>query len=259
MRIESGPTGERKVRTLLLLIMVAGFSAWFAYDGYIGYPAKNRAEHLQQLPTPEEREKAKDAPIYPSVTPEAMPKVVAALNKIVGNRATPVVEQALKDVLGGPPSWKNADGWYYFGPTFRIKIPLKDGRLSTPIGTPSQKTEATIYGQKFLALALAILSIYCLWLMLRVVRTHLVLDEGGLSYQGRGPIRWDDMQALDISRFSKKGWVDLTYDDNGTERKLRLDEYHLARFDEVIDELCARKGFENPLPVEDSKEQPLAR
>ena len=255
MRIESGPTGERKIRTSLLLIMVAGFSGWFAYDGYVGYPAKNRQGHLQQLATPAEREKAKDAPIYLTVTPESLSKAVNALNRIIGSRATQDQEQALKEVFGGPPSVKAADAWYYFGPTFRIKIPLVEGRLSRPVGTPAEKDDATIASQKLLALILAIVSIYCLWLLIRVFRTHLVLDEGGLSYQGRGPIRWDDMKALDISRFARKGWVDLTYNDNATDRTLRLDEYHLARFDEVIDEICTRKGFENPLPVEEKKEQ----
>jgi hypothetical protein len=256
MRIESGPTGERKIRTSLLLIMVAGFSCWFAYDGYIGYPAKNRQEHLQQLPTQAERENAKDAKIYETVTPESLPKALAAMNKIIGSRATQEQEQALKDVFGGPPSAKSAEAWFYFGPTFRIKIPLVEGRFSRPEGTPAEKNDSTIAGQKLLAYVLAIVSIYCLWLLVRVLRTHLVLDEGGLSYQGRGPIRWDDMKALDISRFSRKGWVDLTYNDNGTDRTLRLDEYHCARFDEVIDELCARKGFENPLPVEKKEDQP---
>ncbi len=42
MRIESGPTGERKVRVLLMLVMFAGFSIWFAYDGFIGYPGGSR-------------------------------------------------------------------------------------------------------------------------------------------------------------------------------------------------------------------------
>jgi hypothetical protein len=238
--------------------MVGGFSGWFAYDGYIGYPAKNRAEHLQQLPTPEEREKAKDATIYPTVTQTAEGKAVAALKKVVGGRASKEAEQVLTEAFGGPPSWKNNDAWFYFGPSYRIRIPLKDGKLAAPLGSPSEKSDVSIVWQKRLAFGLAVLAIYCLWLLIRVVRTHLVLDDGGLSYLGRGPIRWEDMRALDIGNFSKKGWIDLTYDDHGTERTLRLDEYHLAKFDDVIDEICARKGFENPLPVEQKNDQPAA-
>ncbi len=58
------------------------------------------------------------------------------------------------------------------------------------------------------------------------------------------------MKALETEMFDKKGWVDLVYDENGAERDIRLDEYHLARFDEVIDAICERKGFRNPLPVD---------
>ena len=94
-------------------------------------------------------------------------------------------------------------------------------------------------------------------------RTHLLLDDTGLTYN-RGPlIRWEDMKALDISTFARKGWVHLIYEQSGPERsrmseqraggeqRLKLDEYHLARFDEVIDEICVRKHFENPLPVKE--------
>lgn len=84
---------------------------------------------------------------------------------------------------------------------------------------------------------------------MRVRGTRLVLDESGLTYQGKGPISWDAMRRLDTARFNEKGWVDLRYDESGTENSIRLDEYHIARFEEVIDEICTRKGFENPLPV----------
>ncbi|MCC7315956.1 MAG: hypothetical protein IT419_14175, partial [Planctomycetes bacterium] len=67
MPIESGPTGERKVRTTLMFLMFAFFSAWFAYDGWIGYPEKNYGEHLDQLTT-QERETVGRLPVYDAVT-----------------------------------------------------------------------------------------------------------------------------------------------------------------------------------------------
>ena len=51
MPIESGPTGERKVRSSLLFLMVLVFGLWFAYDGWIGYPGENYRENLEQLPS----------------------------------------------------------------------------------------------------------------------------------------------------------------------------------------------------------------
>ncbi len=254
MRIESGPTGERKVRTLLLLLMVAGFSGWFAYDGYIGYPAKNVEGHLSQLPTPEEREQASGSPVYASVKPEAVPKAREAIAKI-GRAAQ---REELEKLFGGPPSFERPDAWYYFGPTFRIRIDLLEGRPARVEGSSAEKSDTDILAQKLLALVLAIVAVYCLALLAKAIRTHLVIDETGLTFAGRQPINWDQMVALDTARFAKKGWVDLVYKEQGIDRRLRLDEYHLAAFDEIIDEICARKGFENPLPVRDKRNEPAA-
>jgi len=244
MQIESGPSGERKVRTSLLFLMVAVFAVWFAYDGWIGYPQKNREEHLDQLP-PEEREKANGVRIYASVTKETLPAARVALKKrtVAGQR------EALEKLYDGPPSYENEDVWYYFGPTFGVAIPLEKGKPAKLSAHRTKKSSTDIIGQKVLAVVLGILSLYLLRLLIRTFRTHLVLSEDGLTYQGDGPIGWDDMKRLDAARFSKKGWVDLIYQSQGDERRLRLDEYHLAKFDDVIDELCKRKGFENPLPV----------
>jgi hypothetical protein len=248
MRIESGPTGERKVRTLLLLLMVAGFSGWFAYDGLAGYPAENLEEYLSQLPSPEERDQARQGPVYPTVTADALPKVREALAKISRHAQ----DQALRELFGGDPSYKRSDAWYYFGPTFRIRIDLLDGRPIKADGSPAKRSATDILFQKSLALILALVSVYCLLLLIKVVRTHAVIDDIGLACGGR-TITWDQMKALDTSRFAKKGWVDLLYDDAGDEQTMRLDEYHLGAFDEIIDAICARKNFENPLPIRDNK------
>jgi len=40
----------------------------------------------------------------------------------------------------------------------------------------------------------------------------------------------------------------LVYRDaDGREDTVRLDSYHIARFDEIIGAVCERKGFESPL------------
>ncbi len=245
MRIESGPTGERKVRTTLLLLMVAVFSAWFAYDGWVHYPALNIKEHLDQL-APEEREQVGQIQINPLVIEETAETVRTAVAKAAAAERRAVLENHYH----GPPSFVNDEGWYYFGPAFRVRVVLKDGEPSdTVITRPTSKTATSIRWQKYLAVGLAALSIYLVRFVLRVRRTRLVLDENGIVYQGKGPIGWADMRELLTSRFKDKGFVDLVYDDHGTSRKLRLDEYHIAKFDEVIELLCERKAFENPLPV----------
>ncbi|MFH1419912.1 MAG: hypothetical protein ABII12_16690 [Planctomycetota bacterium] len=251
MRIESGPTGERKIRTLLMLIMVAAFSIWFAYDGFIGYPAKNFKEHLEQLPT-DLREEAAQARIYESVTAGTLEAAEAAAGKLGKQKQ----KAALEELYGGPPSYETPDMWYYFGPCYRVAVTLSPSKPPTVMGSASEKTQTSILWQKLLSLVLGAAAALLLLFWLRILRTRLVLDDAGLTYRGRGPIRWDDMKALRTSEFAKKGWVDLVYDDHGTERSLRLDEYHVSKFDAAIDAICSRKAFENPLPVDEGKDRP---
>lgn len=245
MRIESGPTGERKVRTTLLFLMIAVFAVWFAYDGIVGYPAQNAREYRDQL-TPEEREAAGELPTYPLVTIENWEVL-----KPTVKAASPTERRALiEKAFGGKPSYENKEVIHYFGPAYQIKFTLRDGNPVEPMmGSAPTKSATSIQWQKYIAAGLGVFSVYLIWFVMKVRGTRLVLDESGLLYNGKGPIAWSAMKRLDSSRFNEKGWVDLYYDENGTEQCVRLDEYHIALFDDVIDEICSRKGFENPLPV----------
>lgn len=269
MRIESGPTGERKVRTLLLFLMVAVFAAWFAYDGLVGYPKENFKEHLDQL-SPEDRAKAESAPSYGSV--DATKTVIVRaiikgdmnrLEKLAPELALSQAEKSalsrkeldaqratLTKLMGGPPSYEAVDAWHYFGPSFRMRIRLENGKPNGQVlARKAVKTSTTIAWQKGIAVVLGVLALYLLWFLLKVRSTWLVLDDQGLDYRGRAKASWDAMKKLDTSRFHDKGYVDLVYEEGGREKRVRLDEYHLARFDDIIDEICAHKHFENPLPV----------
>jgi len=245
MRIESGPTKERKVRTLLLAAFCAGMAGWFAYDGWVGYLAKNIQEHRDQL-SPEERAKVPHPKIYPTVTKQSVAGAKEATKKIDADAQ----RKALQALYGGPPSFEDDKAWYYFGPAYRVKVILKNGKPRKIITQAAEKTMGEIRSQKALAIILGVVSLLLLLHLIRVWRTHLVLDDDGLRLGRIGPIRWDQMESLNCDRFQKKGWVDLLYSNNGTERRLRLDEYHLAGFDEVIAALCSRKKFEDPVALE---------
>lgn len=245
MHIESGPTTERKIRTTLLLLMVAVFSVWFAYDGFVGWPSQNQKEFLQIIPL-DERPKAATGPIYPTIN-EASEN--AAREKVKEEVTSSQQREALIKHFGGPPTYENAEGIHYFGTVHRVMAKLEGGKVAEVVGRRGQRSNYDLLFQKYLSGGLGVLALYLAWFVLRVRGTRLVLDENGLTLNGVGPITWDAMKSLDISRFQKKGWLDLVYTSGGSDRRLRLDEYHLARFDDVIDEICRRKGFENPLPV----------
>src|SRR5262245_59322417 len=114
MRIESGPTTERMVRSTLMLLMFGGFAAWFGYDGLKGYPHQNHEEFLKQIPA-ERRETARHGPIYEgvrdSITQDRVQRALLGCN--VGDR-----KKVLADLFGGPPSYEDSEAIYYFGPAY---------------------------------------------------------------------------------------------------------------------------------------------
>jgi len=249
MHIESGPTTERIVRTSLLVAMVVVFAIWFSYDGWIGYPKVNYKDHIDQFPVQEQEAVRTESArrVYENIQENIIPALEKAL------REPTLAEQkaAIEAVVGGPPSYETDQSLYYFGPAYRVKIPVWQVGSIKVVGQQTPKSRADILGQQVIAGVLGVFALGLIWFLLRVVRTRLKLDDIGLTFKGKGPIAWDDMIDLDTSRFNEKGWVDLIYNDHGTQRKLRLDEYHIARFEDVIDAICEKKGFENPLPVEE--------
>ena len=219
MRIESGPTTERKIRNSILTIMIGVFAVWFAYDGWVGYSAKNHEEFLGQL-QPAERDKARLGPVYKNLRLQEVngrDYWTSEVNKALARSSVAESRKAVESQVGGPPSYESNDAWYYFGPAYQLKIPIASGVLGSATFVRGQKKEADILTQKLLGLFLGGFTLYMIWFVIRVARTRLILDDSGLIYRGTGPIRWEDMKALDSSPFARKGYVFLIYDDHGSE------------------------------------------
>ena len=253
MRIESGPTGERVVRSSLLCLLCTVFAIWFAYDGWVGYAKGNLAGYLKTL-TAEDR-KVLDQRGGPTVLPGV---TEAAIQKCYGTkfRINDDVRKIVEASFGGPPSHENNEAWFYFGPAAGIRLTLKDGRPSgelTPIR--ADHTETDLKTQKGISVVLGVISIFTLIHAIRVRTTRAVLDDAGLALGARPPIAWDAMKSLDISRFKAKGWADLYHTTASGETRTRLDEYHYKAFDEMMNALCERKGFENPLYLLENPER----
>lgn len=246
MRIESGPTVERRVRSTLALVLFAGFALWFARDGWIAYGNDNIEKYLAVFP-PEERDAVRTGPRYDTVTIES---AVQAEKALEAGRAD-AVRKALSELYGGPPTLETDETWYYLGPVGQIRVSLRQGRPTGVNAVKPEHSAGSIQMQQLLATALGLLAAVMLIHVIRVFATRLVLDDNGLVYRGGGPIGWDAMKRFDSAKFNKKGWIDLYHTRDGDERPLRLDEYHVARFEDVIDEICVLKGFANPLPEEE--------
>ena len=245
MRIESGPNTERIVRASLFLLLCAIFSGWFTYDGFVGYPAANFREHLGQLPS-EARSKVSATDVYSSVTEESLGEAQKAGRKIGRQQQ----RAAIEPLYGGPPSYEDAQFAYYFGPFYRVTLHLEGGKIRKVAGQQSPKSIQDCRFQKGLGGFLCVVSIVVLVMLIPIIRKRAVLDGDGLCFRGRKPISWDAMRSLDDRRFRKKGRLYLIYTDGDREGRLCLDEYHLAKFEDIVSEICSRKGFDNPVARE---------
>lgn len=308
--IDSGSTGEWRLRIGIFLVMCTAFSVWFAYDGLIGYPRKNLESIRQALP-----EKPPTLQINPKVTGEHLnaviekastgnlnldgliailgepaldlpreqtyvgPEIVAiarlADRKLIGITTQPVEEsrkpetpnyrvtaeqvgrtspgmseQEVERFLGTPNKREPRRLWFA-GPAAYAMFEVDDAGNLT--GKPNlrnlEPSEGDIFIQKVLAIILGILSVFVLVKWLRILSLRVRVDESGLIFNRRH-IPWDAMTGLDTDQYLDKGWVDLVYTEGGREELQRLDSYHIARFKEVVQAVCDRKGFTLPRPSE---------
>lgn len=242
--IRSKVTLEQIIRKGIFVGMVVVFGAYFAYDGYIGYPRKNLDQIRKSRP---EMVPLEHPPINWRVT-------VENTGRIEADKLTSL--DKVKDVLGDPDH-QSDDGlsFYWFGPAVAMKV-TTIGQDVIPRGnihraTAAYKTELDMRSQKILALVLAILGIPLIVHYLRVLTYSVRLDDQGLKVSGKPLIPFEAMTGLDAARYRDKGRVELQYNRDGQDATVRLDDYWIRDFNTLINALCERKGFENPLDSKD--------
>lgn len=242
MKVECGSPRGEIVYWLVVSLFFLGFAGYFFYDHFWGYYNQNLANA------------ATDAVLV------QRPQVLAQLR----GRRTPTDRdfralkearvaspQQLRDRLGEPLVTETtgagdlAEHWpSVYGMITAIS---RNGRLD-----PNQMawinwkhTADEIRDQFYWGLVpLGIAIVLPLRRLVSALLLRVKLDDSGLQY-GRRTIAFAEMEAL--RDYNPKGWVDLYYRQAGQEQKLRLDNQKVARFDDIVAALCARKGFANPL------------
>jgi hypothetical protein len=231
--IRSGTTRERLIRWGLFTAMCAVASGLFFYDGFVKWPRRNAEQAAENFPGPHE------GPVE--------------INALVTRENCATIRQGMglpqvKEILG-EPAYEDEQVVFWVGPGGFLQWRL-DGRR---VGYPPPRFQraahpaADLATQKFLGALAGLAAIVALTFLVRAAGTRVVLDDAGLTTPRTGQIRFEQMKSLDTERYKKKGWVTLHYDAGGEEAEVRLDSYHVARFDEIISELCQRTGFESPL------------
>lgn len=231
MLIESRTTAWWRNRTIMFLVMFLGGAAWFAKDGWYSWPRANREWAASAMGV---------APDSFTPNPEVTIAHLEKFFKDSGDRA--LLPDDVRTRFGEPTLSRDGEKWYV-GPDAYLKV--VNGRLELPPGKATHSA-GNIEAQKIFAAGLAVLAVFFLVRLVRIMTTRVVLDEEGLRYNGRR-IGWGQMTGLRSGDYERKGWVDLEYTDAGATRLFRLDSYHVDRFDEIVTAICERKGFSSPL------------
>lgn len=241
MLLESGPAKMDRYYWLGVTLLCFGLGGWFVYDGAAGYKNKNKAEAKKYLPgILEGRDVANVA------FPESPSEGEFTALKARAPRTLDEVRQAF-----GQPAHARTVGpgetvEYFVSVYGAAVVPARNGQVD-----PAKlewrrwyKNEEEIRNQYFFALIPFAVGAYALMRFLRAATLRVKVDDAGLTYAGQF-IPFTAMQSL--RDYSPKGWVDLYYKVGEEERKLRLDNQKVDKFDEIVDALCTAKGCENPV------------
>src|SRR5437588_7651293 len=216
MRVESAVSPQRRNRLILWLLGFVALSAWFAYDGWIGWPAANVEERTKSLPTGGAQ----------------APRVDDRVTEDLGNKPADEV----RTTLASDAPLDLGDQLRYDGPTGYLLVPK--GSPAHAQWKPLRKGASEIWTQKILAVGMAGLALITAVKLVRAMNKRLWLDDGGLHTRQGQFIAWNRMTRLAADELAGKGWVDLEYDDAGRPARFRLDSYELAEFDTLVDVIC---------------------
>lgn len=257
MRVESGAARTDPLFKLGFTVLCLGLGLYFLYDWKVGYIAKNRdAAHKQLVSIAPNKE----LPAEFGQTPTE-----AAYNAFVAAGSTDPA--ALRKSFGEPFHSRSVTDAnqveYYVSDYGMVTVPIQLGRIVPDDlrWTGWGKSKDEIEAQFYWAIVSFAIALFAAYRTVKAATLRVVVDDGGMTCAG---LRIPAEKMKRLVDFNRKGWVDLYYDAAGNERRLRIDNQRVKRFDEIIDALCALKGFADPRPApseddeSDGEEKPEA-
>ncbi len=233
-------TVERIVRNGIVTAMVIGFSGWSFYDGYVGYPHDNLMEARKELPA----EFQDTATINERVTEEAAKSFQKGVNV-----------KELSESLG-PPAWQGEFGgvhekavWFGRGGSL-IALVDKIGITRTVEWKSGKHKETDLWLQKLMGLVLAPLAVFMLIRLIAMCTRGAEFSDEGLKPSGKALIPFDAMTGWDAKTYKDRGQITLEYETANGQAEYVLDDYKLAAFKTIVNEISKRKGFDNPIKEE---------
>lgn len=265
MRLESGPAKGDPIYFTFVCIVCLGLFGWFLYDWQIGYPRANLEKATGSLSTVLAKEAGEIQNIVRALPPKPTKQDFERFEKHVEQSIKEAKLVPASEVFAtlGEPTHRQTSGtgagagkyYAYIASQYGMaSVLIRDGNIAVQLGENNQlkperlawqtwyKTEREVQRQAWFALIPLVLGLYFLPRMVRAYTLKVTIDDEGMIYAGRR-IAFADMTAL--RDYSPKGWVDLYHTAEGEEKKLRLDNQKVAKFDEIVEVICQEKGFKN--------------
>jgi len=223
-----GTTTERLVRAALFMMLADVFALMFFWDGYIGYQMENAAQVAELLGL----SKSEAPAVNPRVTRDRGTKLAE-----VGTRVS--TSTAMEDAFGAA-SLEHGDTTYYVGPGGWLSVTQRGG-TTTVEWTNAKHTESYQQWQRYIGYALALVSLYATYGFMKTAALRITLSDEGLRVFGRPPIGWDVLTGIDRS---SAGAITV---DVANATPIEIDDYAYKNVDQIVEAICRRKGFPNPL------------
>ena len=242
LSIVSGPAKAEPMWQLVRTALFLGFALYFVYDGLIGYPSYVVSEAKKRLQEPE--------PWGGKIQYDQLSETPTNVEYEHAKRAAPTSLDQVVQHLGKPqlevPESRTRVIRYFVSRWGFAAVPFESGKpdMSASQWHDWYKKPSDIRQQFFWAIVPTPFGLYFLIKLIKALRLKVVVDEQGLVYAGKR-IAWDAMTGL--RGYSPKGWIDLYYNDEGKERKLRFDNEKFRLFDEVVAAICEKKDFINEI------------
>ncbi len=234
------PTSWFLWRAVLMLAMFGGFSAWFAYDGMVGYREKNLGFVMNEIfkeagDTFEEQ--SRDAELTAEAWTEYVSQQMADMpedpDKVLPEGTPPEIAwpeilkdyQTMKD-SGYLPLWEKYTG----------------EREMDAEGIPKAIHDAgSIQTQKTLSAVCAALALITLFFLIRTMGRKMVGHAETVDLPGAGEFRYDSIYRLDKRKWDTKGLAVAHFKaEDGSEKRGRIDGLTYGGFKKEEGELAEK-------------------
>lgn len=240
MRLESGAPRSSKTYWAVIIVVMLGVTAWFAYDWRIGYAKENlKAAHKTIT-----GQGLLDEPEAVALTAEFTERDFRKLRD-----AKPTSPSQVRSRFGEPFKVRSDTGGnsaeFYVSRYGMITLAITNGRITDLQWTKWHKGKGEIDAQVYWAGVPALAALFAVFKIGKTMSLRVTLDDAGMNYGGL-QIAYADMTAF--TGYNVKGWVDLNHRTGGDEKKLRLDNQRVDKYEEIIRAICEETQLECPLP-----------